>query len=79
MKRVPSPGREAPEHLPETIRANKSALNSEERRLADFVDFIGEGPGSQALAGALVETARRLEALREELEALSRSQRRRRE
>ena len=64
------------EHLPETIRAKESELGSEERRLASFVDFIGEGRGSQALANALVETERRVEALREELEALSRSRRR---
>ncbi len=61
------------EHLPETIRAKEAELVSEERRLAHFVDFIGEGRGSQALAKALLETERRVEVLREELEGLRRS------
>ena len=63
------------EHLPETIRAKESELSSEERRLANFIDFIGEGRGSQALANALIETESRVEALREELDALRRSRR----
>ena len=75
MERVRAEVAKLSEHLPETIRAKESELNSEERRLANFVDFIGEGRGSQALASALVETERRVEALLEELEALSRSQR----
>ena len=44
-----------------------------ERRLTNFVDFIGEGRGSQALANALIETEGRVEALRSELDALRRS------
>jgi len=44
-----------------------------ERRLANFVDFIGEGRGSQALTKALVETERRVEVLREEPDGLRRS------
>ena len=38
----------------------------------NFVDFIGEGRGSQALAKALVETERRVEQLADEVEALRR-------
>lgn len=60
-------------HIPETVRTKQAELGAEERRLANFVDFIGEGRGSQALAKALVETERRVEALREELEGLRRS------
>src|SRR5690606_22509272 len=59
-------------HIPETVRTKEAELGSEERRLANFVDFIGEGRGSQALGKALVETERRVEALREELEGLRR-------
>lgn len=33
-------------------------------RLANFVDFIGEGVGSTALANALIETEGKVEALR---------------
>jgi hypothetical protein len=42
--------------VPQTIRAEESELISEERRLRSFVDFIGKGRGSQALANALIET-----------------------
>jgi hypothetical protein len=59
-------------HIPETVRTKESELDAEERRLANFVDFIGEGRGSQALGKALVETERRVEALREELQGLRR-------
>ena len=60
-------------HIPETIRLKETELGAEERRLANFVDFIGEGRGSQALAEALLETERRVEALRGELQGLQRS------
>jgi hypothetical protein len=63
-------------HIPETVRTKEVELGAEERRLANFVDFIGEGRGSQALAKALVETERRVEALREELDGLRRSRER---
>ncbi len=56
--------------VPETIRIKEAELGSEERRLANFLDFIGEGRGSQALAKALAETERRVDALREELDGL---------
>ena len=59
--------------VPETIRLKEAELNAEERRLANFVDFVGEGRGSQALAKALVETELRVDALREELAGLQRS------
>ncbi len=49
------------------------ARRAEQRRLANFVDFIGEGRGSQALAKALVETERRVEQLTEEVDALRKS------
>jgi hypothetical protein len=75
LERVEAEVAKLSEHLPETIRSKESELTVEERRLANFVDFIGEGRGSEALANALVETERRVEALREELEALSRSRR----
>jgi hypothetical protein len=53
-------------HLKET------ELTAEERRLANFVDFIGEGRGSRSLAQALLESERKVEALKEELESLRR-------
>ncbi len=60
-------------HVPETILLKESELSAEERRLENFIDFIGEGRGSQALAKALTETERKVEALREELGGLRRS------
>ena len=59
--------------VPETIRLKEAELRADERRLANFVDFIGEGRGSRALASALTETERRVETLREEVDGLRRS------
>ncbi len=59
--------------LPDTLKLNEAELTAEQRRLANFVDFIGEGRGSQALAKALVETERRVDHLSDEVEALRRS------
>ena len=60
-------------HIPETLRLKETELNAEERRLANFVDFIGEGRGSRTLAQALLDTERKVHALKEELEGLRRS------
>jgi hypothetical protein len=44
-----------------TVRVKETELGAEERRLANFVDFIGEGRGSQTLANfAMVEAGFRL-------------------
>ncbi len=60
-------------HVPDSIRLKETELNAEERRLTNFVDFIGEGRGSRTLAQALVETERKVEILREELQGLRHS------
>ncbi len=39
--------------------------------MVNFVDFIGEGRGSQALAKALVETERRVDVLSDEVEGVT--------
>jgi hypothetical protein len=59
--------------LPDTLKLKEAELTAEQRRLANFVDFIGEGRGSQALAKALVETGRRVNQLSGGVEALRRS------
>ena len=59
--------------LPDTLKLKEAELSAEQRRLANFVDFIGEGRGSQALGKALVETERRVENLTDEVDALRRS------
>lgn len=48
----------------------ETELSAEERRLANFLDFIYEGRGSQALGQALAETERKVEALREDVDGL---------
>ena len=60
-------------HVPESIHLKEAELTAEERRLANFVDFIGEGRGSRTLAQALLESERKVESLKEELESLRRS------
>jgi hypothetical protein len=60
-------------HIPETLRLKETELNAEQRRLANFVDFIGERRGSRTLAQALLDTERKVDALKEELEGLRRS------
>jgi DNA invertase Pin-like site-specific DNA recombinase len=47
--------------LPDTLKLKEAELSAEQRRLVNFVDFIGEGRGTQALAKALVETERCVE------------------
>ena len=59
--------------LPDTLKLREAELAAEQRRMANFVDFIGEGRGSPALAKALVETERRVESLTTEVEGLRRS------
>jgi site-specific DNA recombinase len=59
--------------LPDTLKMKEAELSAEQRRMANFVDFIGEGRGSQALAKALVETERRVESLTAEVDGLRRS------
>ena len=70
IERVEAEVAKLSEHLPETIGRTIGLLGSGERRLASVLDFIGEGCGSQALASVLIETERRVEALREDLDAL---------
>jgi len=60
-------------HVPEAIRLKETELTAEERRLANFIDFIGEGRGSRTLAHALADTERKVDALKEELHSLRRS------
>ncbi len=58
--------------LPEALKLKEAELSAEQRRLANFLDFIGEGRGSQALGKALIETERRVESLTDEVDTLRR-------
>ena len=40
-------------HVPEEMRLKRVALAAEERRIANFIDFIADGKGTSALADAL--------------------------
>ena len=59
--------------VPETIRTKEKEMIAEERKLANFVDFIGEGRGTRELGKALEETEGRVDVLRKELDGLRRS------
>jgi hypothetical protein len=59
--------------LPDALKLKETELTAEERRLANFVDFIDEGRGSHALAKALVETERRVDRLRRSATSSARS------
>ena len=56
--------------IPSLIRRKEMELNSEERKLANFIDFIGEGRGSRALSKALEETECKVDILQHDLEGL---------
>lgn len=60
--------------VPETIRAKQVELQTETRRLANFVNFVAEARGSRAIAEALEVTETRVNKLRAEVEGLERAQ-----
>ena len=60
---------------PEAIRLTKAEFDAEQRRVANFVEFVAEGRGSRALVEALTASEKRLENLRADLVELRRSQR----
>jgi hypothetical protein len=58
-------------HVPQQIKEKRVALAGAERRVANFVEFIGDGKGTRALATALSEAERRVAALRAKLDLLT--------
>ena len=56
--------------IPESIRQKEIELNAEERRLSNFIEFIGEGRGSRALAKALENSEIKVNTLQSELDGL---------
>ena len=56
--------------LPENLKLKRTSLASEERRIANFIEFIGNGKGTPALGQALDLAEQRATALRDELTAL---------
>lgn len=74
LKRVGDELAKANAEAPESIRLKEADLEGEERRVANFVQFIGEGRGSRALADALLASEQRRDGLKAELELLKRGQ-----
>jgi hypothetical protein len=58
---------------PETVRLKQAELQAEERKINNFVEFIGEGRGSRALAQALEAAEQSTNRLRAELDTLERA------
>ena len=62
------------DHLPEEIQVKRVALGAEERRIANYVGFIGEGKGTRALGEALKAAEEKALALRAVLQAYEASE-----
>ena len=62
--------------LPDIINKKELELNSEERRLTNFIEFIGEVRGSRALGKALEESERKVDSLQIDLEGLRQTRKR---
>ncbi len=58
--------------VPEAIRLRTAELDALERKIANFVEFIGEGRGSRALAQALEAAEKEAINLRAEIDGLDR-------
>ena len=76
LKRVKEEVEKTSIEAPETISLREAEFGAEERRVANFVEFIAEGRGSRALADELLASEKRVEALRAELNVLRRSRER---
>jgi site-specific DNA recombinase len=70
LERVESEVRLLHGHVPEQIKLKRAALADDERRIANFVEFIGGGKGTPALADALQAAEHRVRGLRKELRVL---------
>jgi hypothetical protein len=71
LTRVEEEVRRVHGHLPREIMEKGIALAREERRIANFIEFIGEGRGTRALSAALTEAEQRMECLRAEIDLLT--------
>lgn len=56
--------------VPETLRLKQAALEKEEIRLRNYLEFIANGKGSNALADALLTTEQAVEGLKQEVNSL---------
>ncbi len=56
------------------IRRKESELREEEKRLVNYINFIGEGNASRTLNEALLESETKVDMLKTELDGLSQAQ-----
>ena len=68
LERVEAEAQRLQAHLPEEIKLKRAALEAEERRVANYVAFIGEGKGTRALGEALATAEQKALALRTQLQ-----------
>ena len=69
LQRVEAEVEQLHAYLPQEIELKRAALASEERRIANYIDFIGGGKGTRALGEALSAAEQKAESLRAELQA----------
>ena len=56
--------------IPESTQRKEYELQYEERRLKNYIDFIGEGKESRALSEALLENEKKIDTLQDEINGL---------
>ena len=56
--------------IPESTQRNESELGAEERRLRNYIDFIGEGKGSRILNEVLLKSEKKIDTLQTEIDGL---------
>ena len=62
--------RSSPSTSPRSVSTSSSSLATEERRIANYIAFIGDGKGTRALGEALGAAEQRTTAIRQELRAV---------
>jgi len=72
LEKVEDELRRSASAVPEQVRLGAAELEREQRRLANFIEFVAEGRGSRALGDAVLETERRVDALKTNLDVLRR-------
>jgi hypothetical protein len=70
LERVEAEVKRLHNHVPEEIKLKRAALAEEDRRIANFIEFIGDGKGTPALADALQAAEHKAKGLRQELSVL---------
>ncbi|MEO6026745.1 MAG: recombinase family protein [Candidatus Binatia bacterium] len=70
LERVEAEVRKLCAHLPEDLKLKHASLAAEERRISNFIEFIGGGKGTPALGEALRAAEHRSEELRSDVAAL---------